>query len=166
MGARRILAELLNAPGQIVFVYVVAQDGGQGSLVREILGQRQGLGNAARLFLNLVRQPGAELLARPKQAQKVPGVLRPGNYHDLAYPRARERLQGIVDHGLVVDGQKVLVRDLGQRPEPGAEPACQNYSFHTAPVFRYSVTASCQGRNFGAFVFRSTPYLGRLAAVG
>ena len=45
---------------------------------------------------------------------------------------ARQRLQREPDHGPVIDGHEVLVRDLGERVEPRARAPGEDDAFHDA----------------------------------
>ncbi len=47
--------------------------------------------------------------------------------------RHHEHRQRVVDHRLVVDGQKLLARHGGQRVQPRARAARQHYSLHGIP---------------------------------
>ena len=56
--------------------------------------------------------------------------------HDVGDACCEEGLQGIVDHGFVVDREQVLVGDFCEGVEPGASAACEDDAFHVLFTFR------------------------------
>ena len=96
-----------------------------------MLGQRQRIGDAALAFLvRVVDVLQTEMLAIGQQAQKITRVLAPGHHQDVANPRIHQRLDGVIDHRLVVDRQQVLVGDLGQRKQPASRTPRQYDALH------------------------------------
>ena len=99
----------------------------------EPLGQAQRLGDAPGAVLIGVAEPvDAVLVAVAEEAEELTGVGAPGDEHHLVDPGQHERLDGVADHGPVVDGQEVLVGDAGERVEPGAAASRQDDAFHGA----------------------------------
>ena len=53
-----------------------------------------------------------------------------GDDHDVFDACYQESLEGIIDHGFVVDREQVLVRDFCEGVEAGAGAACEDNAFH------------------------------------
>jgi len=64
-----------------------------------------------------------ELLAIGQQAQEISRILAAGDNQDISNARIHHGLDRVIDHRLFVDGQQVLVGDLGQRKEPASRAA-------------------------------------------
>ena len=58
-----------------------------------------------------------------------------GDDEDVLYPREHEDAQGVVDHGLVVDGHELLAHHLGEGKEPGPRTARKDDAFVIILVF-------------------------------
>jgi hypothetical protein len=54
-----------------------------------------------------------EFPAVGEQPEEVSGIPAAGDHQDLANPGIHQGLDGVINHGLVVDRQQVLVGDLG-----------------------------------------------------
>ena len=72
-------------------------------------------------------------MAVAEQAQEFPGVASPGDQQNVLDPRIHQRLNGVVDHRLVVHGQQMLVGDPCERIQPAAGSACEHDAFHRCP---------------------------------
>ena len=100
---------------------VVAQNHADLLAVGEVLGQRQGVGDAAfALLVGVVDMVQPELLAVGQQAQKIARIAAAGDDQDIANAGIHEGLDGVIDHRPVVNGQQVFVGDLGEREQPAA----------------------------------------------
>src|SRR5581483_2784227 len=122
----------------------------------EALCQAERLGDAARLFLVGVEEPvDAPLVAVAEQAEELARVRPAGDEHDLVDAGTHERLDPVRDHGTVIQGQQVLVRDPRQRMEPRACAAGEDDALHRAilvgrPGYRPFAAAERYGRKGGA----------------
>ena len=106
---------------------VVTQDDADAPSVGKVFGQPQGIGNAAFAFLiGVVEVLQAEFPAVGEQPQEVARIAPARHHQDLTNARIHERLDGVIDHGLVVNRQQVLIGDLGQREHSAARAAGQN----------------------------------------
>ena len=72
----------------------------------------------------------AELFPVGQQAEEIAGVLAAGDQKDIANSRIHQCPDGIVNHRLVVNRQKMLVRNLRQRMQPAAGSASKDNTFH------------------------------------
>lgn len=63
------------------------------------------------------------------KASAAPDVSHCGNHEDIPDAGEHEGGEGIVDHGLVVDGEHLLRDRGGRREESGGHAACQNDAF-------------------------------------
>ncbi len=45
-------------------------------------------------------------------------------------PRVHKGLDGVIHHGLVINGEQVFVGDTRQGIQPAARTACEDYTFH------------------------------------
>src|SRR5580698_3629550 len=103
---------------------IVAQDDADAAAIGEMLGQAQGVRDAAFAFLiGVVQMLQAEFLAVGQQAQEISRVASARHHQDLLYARIHQRLDGVVNHGLVVDGKQMLIGDLGEREHAAARAA-------------------------------------------
>ena len=73
----------------------------------------EGLGEPLRLRLHGVLEVDAPLGAVAEQFLEAGEVLGGGDNEYLPDPREHQRGQGVVDHGLVVDGQQLLAHRPG-----------------------------------------------------
>ena len=97
----------------------------------ELLGQAEGLGDAAGLVLVGVEEAlDAELVPVAEEAQKLARMGPTGDQHDLVHARAHQRFDCVVDHRAVVDRKQVLVGDPGQRMEAAASAPGEYYALH------------------------------------
>src|ERR1700674_1517164 len=97
----------------------------------EIFRQAQGVRDSAfALLVGKIELLEPEILAVPQQAQEIACAAPAGHDQDVVYPGIHKRLQRIVDHGLVVDRQNMLVRYSVQRMKPRAGSASQDNTFH------------------------------------
>ena len=85
----------------------------QAVAVGKVLTEPQRVGDAAfALLVGVIDILQPELAPVTEQSQEVAGRVATGDDHDVANPGAAQCLERIVDHRLVVDRQKVLVRHL------------------------------------------------------
>ena len=93
------------------------------------------VGDAAFAFLIGVGDVlEAEVLAVGQQAQKIAGIFPAGDDHDVGDAGIDQRLDRVVDHRLVVDGQQVFVGDFGEGKEPAAGSAREDDAFHMQQI--------------------------------
>ena len=109
---------------------IVAQDQADRVAGDEFLADQEGVGQAARFFLDLVGKTHSQLAAVAQQGLKAGQVGRGGDDQDVADAGQHQRRERVVDHGLVIDGQQLLAHHLGDGMEPGAVAAGQNDAFH------------------------------------
>jgi hypothetical protein len=69
---------------------------------------------------------------RSRGAEEVAGARTSGHQEDVLDPDIDEGLDRVVDHRPVVHRQEVLVGDLGQRVQAGAETAGKDDALHGA----------------------------------
>ena len=62
--------------------------------------------------------------------RKSPEFLPAGDDHDIPDAGIHQRLNGVVNHGPVVDRQQVFVGDFGQRKQPAPRPAREHDALH------------------------------------
>src|SRR5881396_1340518 len=127
-----LLPEIRRMAGDGTLDDIVPEDDTDQPPVGKKFRQRQSRRDTSFAFLvRVVKMREPKLLPIAQQPEEVTGVLPSGD--DQYFPHAcfHERFDGIVDHGLVIDGQQVLVRDLGQRKQTRAQSACQNDSLHS-----------------------------------
>ena len=97
----------------------------------KVLGQRQRVGDAAFAFLiGVIQMLQSEFLAVRQQPQKIAGVPPARHQQNVANPRVDQRLERVIDHGLVVNRKQVFVGDLGQREQTASAPSGQYDAFH------------------------------------
>jgi hypothetical protein len=134
LSAARLCGERLDVRPDAVLDDVVAEHDDDAVVVGEMLGQAERLGDAALAFLvGVVELLEAERLPVAEQAEELARVLAARDDHDVVEPGVDERLDRVVDHRLVVDGQQVLVRDGRERAEARAQSAGQDDAFHLTP---------------------------------
>src|SRR5207245_8936558 len=98
--------------------------------------------DAARPGLVRVEEaPDAELLAVAQEPQELACMRAACNEHDVGHTRLHERLDRVADHRPVVDRQEMLVGDLGQRMQPAACAAGEDYALHHVGILHQSITA-------------------------
>ena len=126
--------------GQAVAVEdVVAQHEGARLAGDEVLADGEGLREAVGARLLGVGQVHAIARAVPEQALEVGEVSRRGDDQDVPDARQHEGGQRVVDHGLVVDRQKLLGGHERERVQAGAGPAGEDDAFHELASFRMSL---------------------------
>jgi len=92
------------APGEDV----VAQDEGDRVIADERGGDEEGLGDAFGFGLRGVGEPNAELGAVAEKGLEVGEVVGGGDDEDIADACEEEGGEGVIDHRLIVDRQKLL----------------------------------------------------------
>jgi glycosyltransferase involved in cell wall biosynthesis len=80
--------------------------------------------------LEPIREIQAELLAVPQELHDVANALAADDHHCLANSHPGQRLDRVVDHRAVVDGQEVLIRDHCEREQARRGPACEHKALH------------------------------------
>lgn len=109
---------------------VVAQHQGARLAGDELLADGEGLGQAVRARLLGIGEVHAVARAVPEQALEVGEVRRRGDDQDVPDARQHEGAKRVVDHGFVVDRQKLLGGHECERVQAGAGPACEDDAFH------------------------------------
>ena len=134
-GAAALLGEVLDGGPEGALDDVVPQHDEHRVVGHEALGQAQGLGDApGPVLVGVAEAVDAVLVAVAEEAQELPGVGAAGHEHHLVDPGQDQRLDGVADHGPVVDGQQVLVGDPGERVQPGPAPPGQDDALHGRSV--------------------------------
>ena len=111
--------------------HVVRQHDEHGLSPGEVGGEAECFGDAAGpLLVGVGQLVDAVLAPVAQQAEELPGVGAAGHEHDLVDPRRDDRLDRPRDHGPVVDGQKVLVGDPGERVQAGSRAPGEDDSLH------------------------------------
>ena len=137
LGAGPLLLEILRHVPDAAFDDVVAQDHADRFAVGEMLGQAQRVGDAAfALLVGVVQMLQTEFLAIRQQAQEIAGIPPARHHQDLPNTRIHQGLDGVVNHGLVVDRKQVLVGDLGEGKQSAARSARKNNALHRATPVR------------------------------
>jgi hypothetical protein len=77
-----------------------------------------------------------ELCAVAKQLEKIARAVAAGDYHDVVYPGFDQRANRVVNHRLIIDWKQMLVMYSGEMAQPRAQPACENYPFHSMTSLR------------------------------
>ena len=96
----------------------------------ELLADGEGLRQAVGARLLGVGEVDAVARAVPEQALEVGEVRRRGDDQDVPDARQHEGAKRVVDHGFVVDRQKLLGGHERERVQAGAGPACEDDAFH------------------------------------
>jgi hypothetical protein len=65
-----------------------------------------------------------------EKPQKVSSVLSAGHEKDFLNPRIHKRLDGVIDHRLVIDGKKVFICNPRKWIEPTSRSAGEHNAFH------------------------------------
>ncbi len=130
-GAAGLGAEVPHDRLERVLEDVVGEHDADLVAVDEPLGEREGVGDPARLLLVRVEETvDAELVAVAEQAEELARVGAAGDEHQLAQTGLDQRLDRVRDHRPVVDRQQVLVGDPRQRMETRAAAARQDHALH------------------------------------
>src|SRR5438876_1667613 len=139
-----LLPEIRRMAGDGTLDDIVPEDDTDQPPVGKKFRQRQSRRDTSFAFLvRVVKMREPKLLPIAQQPEEVTGVLPSGDDQYFPHTCFHERFDGIVDHGLVIDGQQVFVRDLGQRKQTRAQSACQNDSLHSGhPTLQKSTTIS------------------------
>jgi hypothetical protein len=124
---RRLGQRLRQAMAEIE---VVAQHQGALVVADERLADDEGVGQAARGFLDRVLEPHPPVRAVAQQVLEQRHVLGRGDDQDVADPRQHQGADRIIDHRLVVDRQQLLADRPGQGVQPRAGSAGENDAFH------------------------------------
>lgn len=105
----------------------------------EVLADGECLRQAVRAGLLGVGEVYAVARAVPEQALEVGEVGRRGDDQDVPDARQHEGGQRVVDHGLVVDRQKLLGGHERERVQARAGTAGEDYAFHELASFRMTL---------------------------
>ncbi len=97
----------------------------------ELLADDEGLGQPIRARLDRIGQVDPELRTVLEEPDIPLLVLRCGDHQDIPDPGKHQDREGVVDHGFIIDRQKVLGYPTGDRVEPGPAPAGEHNAFHT-----------------------------------
>lgn len=87
---------------------VVPKDHGHTVIANKIGPDDESLRQAVRAWLDRVGQVDAKLGAIPEERPKTGRIQRRGNDEDIPDPRLHEHRKGVINHGLVVNGEKLL----------------------------------------------------------
>ena len=115
---------------------VIAQDEAAGSSFEEVGAQDEGLRQAVGFLLHDVGELHAQLFARAQQFAEHGQVAGGGDDEHLADAGQHQGGQGVVNHGLVVDGHDLLGDGFTEGIEAGGAAAGKNNSFHILVPFR------------------------------
>ena len=127
----RVLDGLLQVAAEPVAVEdIVAQDQGARLAGDEVLADGEGLRQAVGARLLGIGQVHAVARAVPEQALEVGEVRRRGDDQDVPDASQHEGAKRVVDHGLVVDRQKLLGGHERERVQARAGPAGEDDAFH------------------------------------
>ena len=125
----------LQQAGEAVAVEdVVAQHQAGGIVADELLADEEGLRESVRRRLLRVFEAHAVVGAVAQQAPEAGQVLGRADDEDLPDARQHQHADGIIHHGLVVDGQQLLADALRDRIEAGAGASGEDDSFHILAV--------------------------------
>ena len=102
----------------------------------EIAADDEGVGQPARLGLNLIGERQAPGPAVPEEVSKGRKGLGRRDDQDLPDPGQHERRERVVDHRLVVHRQELLAHARRQGAKASAAPAAQDDPFHVRSSFR------------------------------
>ena len=109
---------------------VVAQDEAHRVFADEFLADQKCLGQAVRGRLFRVLQADSIIRAVAKQATEARKVLRCRDQKNIPNPRQHQNRQRIIDHRLVVNGQKLFAYSLRDRVQTRARSSGQYDTFH------------------------------------
>ena len=109
-----LLLEFVDGFFDVLLDDVVAEHDDHPVAGGEVISEPEGLGDSARLLLiGVVEVLEAEFVAIADEPEEIAGTVSSRDQDDVLYPGVDQGLQGVVNHGLVVDGQEMLVRDCG-----------------------------------------------------
>jgi len=103
---------------------IIPQNEGAGLSLEKVFADKKGLGKPLRGGLYGVGYANPPLGAVSEEALKVLVILRGGDDEDIPKSRQHENAEGIVDHGFVVDREKLFAGAEGEGIEPGARASC------------------------------------------
>ena len=109
---------------------IVTQNHGAGFITDEFLSDEECLGQSVGRGLNTIGKVNAEMAAITQKILEFWGVLWGGNDQDIPDSGQHQCGQGIVDHGFIINGEKLFGCDLGERIKSGSGTAGQNDAFH------------------------------------
>ncbi len=131
LGSYFLPAESIGCFADISFYDVVAQDDADLLAIGEMFAETERVGDAAFAFLvGVVDMLQAEEFSVGEEAQEVAGVFASRDDHDIFDPGVDKRLDRVIDHGLIVDGKKMLVGDFCEGKKATARSACEDDTFH------------------------------------
>ena len=134
-GPAALPAGLAEPLGQSLAVEdVVSQHQGRRLVLQEVSGDEKGLGYAFRTWLHRILEAQAPLAAVPQQPLEGGPVPGGGDHQDVSNPGLHEGRQGIVDHRLVVDREKLLADGPSHGSQAGARASGQNDSLSHDPI--------------------------------
>ena len=82
-----------------------------------------------------IGEPHTVITAVPQQSAEHGQVHRSGDYQDIPNTGQHEYRYRIIDHGFVVNRQKLFAYPFGNRVQPRTAPSRQNNSFHDYLVY-------------------------------
>ena len=104
----------------------------------EFFADEKCLRQTARIGLNGIRKIESEFFSAAEELFKARRIVGRRDDEDIADARQHERGERIVDHRLVVDGQKLFACDLCERIQPRSASSCQNNTFHNVPPISFT----------------------------
>ena len=111
---------------------VVTQHHAGGVIPDELAADDKGLRQSVRRRLFRVSEVHTVVRTVPEQALEARQVIGGGNDEDIPDTGQHQDGDRIVDHRLVIDGQKLLGNSFGDGIEAGAAAAGENDSFHNS----------------------------------
>ena len=96
----------------------------------ELLADEECLRQAIGTRLLGIGEPHTVITAVPQQSAEHGQVHRSGDYQDIPNTGQHEYRYRIIDHGFVVNRQKLFAYPFGNRVQPRTAPSRQNNSFH------------------------------------
>ncbi len=112
---------------------VVAEDERDAVVADELAPDGEGLGQALGPRLLGIGEREAPLRPVAEKPVELLGIVGGGDHQHIADPRQHQHRQRVVDHRLVVDGQKLFRHAQRQRVEARARAPRQNDPLHRAP---------------------------------
>ena len=109
---------------------VVAEDERDRLAADEIAAEEKRLGQAVRFGLHGVLERQAQGRAVAQQGPEARGVRRRGDHQDPPDAGEHQDRQRVIDHRFVINRKELLAEGQGQRVEPGARAAGEDYAFH------------------------------------
>ena len=110
---------------------IVAQHDTNWIAAGEMFDQRQRCRDSALAFLiGVVQMLQSECLAVTQQFEKIAGRISACDDHDVRNAGVDQRLNRIVNHRLIEDGQQMFVGHGRQRPQTATRSTRENDTFH------------------------------------